>query len=192
MWEQSKSVKRRFNDGHFHNKYFVGHGIDIGAGPDCLDRYKHVFKQMIKVDPWDWEHGDAQYMATVQDNTYDFVVASHCFEHMVDPYIALENWIRIVKPGGYIIITIPEEFLYERGIWPSINNTDHKFSFSIHKTKLNMPQHISVMELLLTFNNISVRKLELIDDVFNENDPTDQTAFIICESAIEIILQKDK
>lgn len=192
MWEQSKSVKRRFNDGHFHNKYFVGHGIDIGAGPDCLDRYKHVFRQMTQVDAWDWEHGDAQYMATVPDNMYDFVVASHCFEHMVNPYIALENWIRIVKPGGYIIITIPEEFLYERGIWPSVNNTDHKFSYSIHKSKLNMPQPISVMELLLQFNNISVRKIELVDDVFNPDDPTDQTAFIICESAIEFILQKDK
>mgnify|MGYP000444849738 CR=1 FL=1 len=43
MWEQSKSTKRRFNDGHFHNKYFVGHGIDIGAGPDTLNRYKHIF-----------------------------------------------------------------------------------------------------------------------------------------------------
>ena len=29
MWEQSKSVKRRFNDGHFHNKYFVGHGLTV-------------------------------------------------------------------------------------------------------------------------------------------------------------------
>jgi hypothetical protein len=55
-----------------------------------------------------------------------------------------------------------------------------------------MPQPISVMELLLQFNNISVRKIELVDDVFNPNDPTDQTTFIICESAIEMILQKDK
>jgi hypothetical protein len=53
-----------------------------------------------------------------------------------------------------------------------------------------MPQPVSIMELLLTFDNINVRKLELIDDVFNVNDPTDQTMFIICESAIEMILQK--
>lgn len=190
MWEQSKSVKRRFNDGHFHNKYFVGYGIDIGAGPDPLGRYKHVFRQMEQVDRWDIENGDAQYMATVPDNTYDFVVSSHCFEHMVDPYIALENWIRITKPGGYLVITLPEEFIYERGVWPSVNNPDHKFSFSIHRTKHNMPQPVSIMELLLTFDNINVRKLELIDDVFDVNDPNDQTMFIICESAIEMILQK--
>jgi ubiquinone/menaquinone biosynthesis C-methylase UbiE len=190
MWEQSKSTKRRFNDGHFHNKYFVGHGIDIGAGPDTLGRYKHVFKQMTQVDRWDLEHGDAQYMASAPDNTYDFVVSSHCFEHMVDPYIALKNWIRITKPGGYLVITLPEEFLYERGVWPSVSNPDHKFSFSIHKTKHNMPQPVSIMELLLTFDNINVRKLELIDDVFDVNDPNDQTMFIICESAIEMILQK--
>ena len=44
--------------------------------------------------------------------------------------------------------------------------------------------------IILSFDNINVRKLELIDDVFDVNDPNDQTMFIICESAIEMILQK--
>ena len=32
MFEQSKAVKRRCNIGAFHNRYFIGEGIDIGCG----------------------------------------------------------------------------------------------------------------------------------------------------------------
>lgn len=190
MWEQSKSTKRRFDDGQFHTNYFVGHGIDIGAGPDSLGEYKHAFKQITEVDSWDKEQGDAQYMEGVEDNKYDFVVSSHCLEHMYDPQIALGHWIRIVKPGGHVIITIPEEYIYERGYWPSQFNNDHKSSFSIHKTKHRMPKSVSVMELLLTYDNIVVKKIELIDDLFNIHQWVDQTRFINRECAIEFIIQK--
>jgi hypothetical protein len=36
MFEQSKAAKRRFQIGAFHQRYFVGHGIDIGGRPDPL------------------------------------------------------------------------------------------------------------------------------------------------------------
>ena len=36
MWEQSKAAKRRFHDGAFHSRYFVGNGIDIGGKADPL------------------------------------------------------------------------------------------------------------------------------------------------------------
>ena len=32
MKEQSKAAKRRFNDGYFHSRYFVGNGIDKKGG----------------------------------------------------------------------------------------------------------------------------------------------------------------
>ena len=35
-YEQSKAAKRRFDDGAFQSRYFVGRGIDIGGGPDPL------------------------------------------------------------------------------------------------------------------------------------------------------------
>lgn len=60
--------------------------------------------------------GDAQFLHTIDDNCYDFLHASHCLEHMVDWKIALENWIRVVIPRGYLIITIPEEQMYEKNL----------------------------------------------------------------------------
>ena len=83
--EQSKSVKRRFNDGAFHNRYFRGEGIDIGGAPDPLGQYAGVFSLMLSARTWDMEDGDAQYMEGVEDNQFDFLASSHCLEHMVNP-----------------------------------------------------------------------------------------------------------
>jgi ubiquinone/menaquinone biosynthesis C-methylase UbiE len=105
MYETSKSAKRRYYSGNFSNKYFVGHGIDIGGKPDSLGQYSEIFSKMQSVIVWDLEDGDAQYMKGVEDNTFDFVHSSHCLEHMLDVKEALKNWIRILKPGGYLIIT---------------------------------------------------------------------------------------
>lgn len=188
--EQSKSAKRRFNDGKFHNQYFVGRGIDIGAGGDSLAQYLHVFRGIQKIDSWDKQHGDAQYMNGIKDNTYDFVHSSHCLEHMVDPYTALHNWISITKPGGHLIITVPEETLYEHDKWPSRFNGDHKHSFTIHHSKNNLPANISLLTLLSKYNNIHIKRLELIDDFFDPTNPADQTRSVTTECSIEIILQK--
>lgn len=188
--EQSKSAKRRFNDGKFHNQYFIGCGIDIGAGKDSLAQYKHVFRGITKVDTWDKPQGDAQLMNGVLDNTYDFVHSSHCLEHMENPYVALRNWIRILKPGGFLITTVPEEYLYEHGKWPSRFNGDHKWNFSIGKTRYNMTKNVSVMELLQHYYNVEVQKIELIDHFFDVYDNSDQTRLPNAECAIEFIIKK--
>ena len=82
---------------------------------------------------WDLPDGDAQYLAGVPDGTYDFLHSSHCLEHMVDPGIAMANWVRVVRGGGYLVITIPDEELYEHLHWPSRFNGDHKWSFTIYR-----------------------------------------------------------
>lgn len=164
--------------------------MDIGAGPDSLEKLAYVFRGITKVDSWDMPQGDAQLMESVRDDTYDFVHSSHCLEHMVDPHTALRNWIRITKPGGYLVITVPEEDLYEHLKWPSRFNGDHKWSFSIGKSKGNMPKATSVMELLMRLPNIEVQRIVLVDDFFNPNDASDQTRSITTECSIEIILKK--
>ena len=112
MWEQSKAAKRRFSDGAFHTRYFVGEGIDIGGAPDPLGQYLAIFPRLNRVQTWDLEQGDAQFMRDVPDGRFDFVHSSHTLEHMQDARVALGNWARIVKPGGYLVIIVPDEDLY--------------------------------------------------------------------------------
>jgi len=193
MKEQSKSAKRRYYDGNFLRKYFVGTGLDIGCGPDSVGQYRSIFPLMKSVAPRDVENGDAQYLATVENETFDFVHSSHCLEHMVDPNIALIHWSRVLKRGGHLIITIPDEDLYEHGVWPSKGNPDHKWSFTICKDRPSMPRSINVVDLVkLHADTLECVRIHLVDDFYQEGlrPNIDQTLTPNAECAIEIIWKK--
>lgn len=44
-----------------------------------------------------------------KDSTIDYVLSSHVIEHFFDPIKTLKEWIRVVKPGGYIFIIAPHK-----------------------------------------------------------------------------------
>lgn len=194
MGEQSKALKRRFNDGNFTTRYFVGDGIDIGGKADPLNQYTTLLPAIKSVRTWDLEDGDGQYLESINDNSYDFLVSSHCLEHLEDVHIGLKNWIRIVKPGGYLVITVPDEDLYEIGHWPSLFNSDHKWTFTIHKSKSWSPKSINVLDLIIeNTESIVVEKICQINEFFREqfvSHKIDQTRTPVAECCIEIILRK--
>ena len=189
--ETTKARLRRSVDTRFVTQYFVGNGIDIGCGNDSLGEHKDHYVNIQSVRAWDLPDGDAQYMASVNDNTFDFVHSSHCLEHLRDPHEGFANWIRICRPGGYIVVTIPEEDLYEQRNWPSIYNPDHKTSWTIAKTKSWSPVSISLIPFLYGFvDQIQVIKIELIDHKYDYTlKQVDQTRGL-AESAIEFIVRK--
>ena len=192
MKETSKSISRRLRDPNFISRYFRGTGIDIGAGTDPVSLYHELFPLMGKVRIWDIKDGDAQVMEGVEDNTYDFVHSSHCIEHLHNPVIGLENWIRIVKPGGFVIVTVPDEDLYEQGIFPSNKNSDHKWTFTIYKKSSWSEKSINVLELLTVYDDtIEINKVELLNQSYRYSLPQfDQTLTPVGECAIEFILRK--
>ncbi|MBL8491932.1 MAG: class I SAM-dependent methyltransferase [Rhodocyclaceae bacterium] len=191
--EQSKAAKRRYHDGAFHARYFAGHGIDIGGKPDPLVNYVGVFARMQSVRTWDLEDGDAQLMAVVPVASFDFVHSSHCLEHMRDPVEALRHWVRILKPGGYLIVTVPDEDLYEHGFWPSRFNGDHKWTFTVAKPASWSARSVNVAELLVGLaDQIAVERLDLQADFFQETRDRnfDQTGTPTTECAIEFVARK--
>lgn len=192
MDETSKSTIRRLHDVRYVNTYFRGNGIDIGAGSDCLGKYKQQFPLITDVRSWDLQDGDAQYMKSVDDDTYDFVHSSHCLEHLIDPIVSFRNWIRICKPGGYIITCVPDEDLYEQGVFPSTFNLDHKTSWTISKDKSWSPSSFNVFDLLGHFRTeIEILKVELINGSYIYDAVRyDQTFEGISECAIEFIIRK--
>ncbi len=193
MFEQSKAAKRRFNDGAFHSRYFVGKGIDIGGAPDPLAQYAGMFLGIKEVRTWDLEDGDAQFMDGVPNEHFDFVHSSHCLEHMVDVRAALKSWIRILKPGGHLIVTVPDEYLYEHNYWPSRFNIDHKWSFTLCEPASTMPKSINVLSLASEFSEaLKLERLVLQKDFYQEtaDDGVDQTLTPVAECAIEMIWTK--
>jgi SAM-dependent methyltransferase len=43
------------------------------------------------------------------DESYDFVAASHVLEHVANPLRALQEWKRILKPSGSIVVVLPHK-----------------------------------------------------------------------------------
>ncbi len=44
----------------------------------------------------------------IADQQYDFILSSHSLEHTANPIRALKEWIRVVKPGGALIVLLPD------------------------------------------------------------------------------------
>jgi SAM-dependent methyltransferase len=192
MRECSKSISRRLADSRFATRYFVGRGLDIGGKPDPLALYLEFFPLANSIRTWDWEDGDAQFLGTEPDESYDFVHSSHCLEHLVSPWEGLRNWFRVVRPGGHLVITVPDEDLYEQGEFPSTFNKDHKHTFTIWKSRSWSDRSINVINLAESLGPSSqLLKLELLDATFRQRLPRyDQTMTPVGESAIEIVIRK--
>lgn len=192
MKECSKSIQRRVRDSRFALRYFVGDGVDIGGKPDPLAIYQELFPRIASLRTWDLEDGDAQLMASVADESYDFVFSSHCLEHLRDPAEGLRNWFRVLRPGGHLVITVPDEDLYEQGVWPSNHNRDHKSSFTVSKQRSWCPASINVLDVLRALGPFAdVRKVEVVDEAYRFELPRfDQTLTPVAECAIELIVRK--
>lgn len=192
MHETSKTLARRLQDHRFLSRWFVGEGIDIGCGEDFLGNYMHLFPLVTSIRPWDMADGDAQIMDGVPDGYFDFVHSSNCLEHLHDPQMGLNNWMRILKPGGHLIFTVPDEDMYEQGSFPSIHNKDHKWTFTIYKQQTWSTSSVNVMVLLSNLGSqLDIRKLEVLDHFYDFARQTgDQTLLPETEAFIEVVIRK--
>ena len=124
MREASKT--NQFRQPEFFKLYLGGSVLDIGAGQDLVCTHAQGF---------DMEHGDANHIDQYFSiECFDTVHSSHSLEHMHDPVSAIQKWWGLVKPDGYLIIVVPDEDMYEQGIWPSVFNTDHKSTYRLNKS----------------------------------------------------------
>lgn len=122
MGETSKAKARRLREGWFA-KYAPEDkiGLDIGCQHDPLNR---TYRR------WDliFEDGDAEQLDGLDNNMFRTVYAYHVLEHIENPITAIKNWLRVVKPGGHLIIGVPHRDLYEKKQAPPSNwNHDHKW-----------------------------------------------------------------
>lgn len=192
MKECSKSIQRRLTDSNFLRKYFVGDGLDIGGKPDPLSLYKELFPLITSVRTWDWEDGDAQFLKGVADGYLGFVHSSHCLEHLVDPAEGLRNWFRVVHEGGYLILTVPDEDMYEQGVFPSTFNFDHKWTFTIFKSKSWSDRSLNLLDMVRELGPAAeVIRIEQLTANYRFDLPRfDQTLTPVAECGIELVIRK--
>ncbi len=138
MDEATKTNRLRGDE--FRSQYLSGRVIDIGCGADLVVPY---------AVPFDIQQGDAQFILDYfSSEIFDCVHSSHCLEHMRDVRAALLEWWALVRPGGFLIVVVPHEDLYEQGLWPSLFNPDHKATFRLHKERTWSPVSFDLGELV--------------------------------------------
>ena len=156
MKESSKTKQVRSEE--FFNTYFKGKVIDIGGGSDAVTENAEVF---------DFDQGDAQQILEYRDKeSYDCVNSSHCLEHMKNVPSALSQWWGLVKPGGYMVIVVPHEDLYEQKIWPSVFATEehgHAATFRLNTKDTWSPVSYDILELANSLKNARVLESEVQD-----------------------------
>jgi len=106
MFEASKT--RRVRSQSFYDCFLSGSVLDIGCGEDLV---------VPHTQPFDLAYGDAERILEFfpAESTFDCVHSSHCLEHMRNVPDALTDWWSLVRPGGYMIIVVPDADLYEQG-----------------------------------------------------------------------------
>ncbi|MBC8282964.1 MAG: class I SAM-dependent methyltransferase [Nitrospinae bacterium] len=150
MDEASKTEKIRGPE--FRNKYFSGKVLDIGCGDNLV---------VPNAVPFDHEQGDAQEILNyLEPNTFDCVHSSHSLEHMSDVPKALQQWWQLVKPGGSMVIVVPDEDMYEQGVWPSLFNRDHSATFRLNKSNSWSPVSFDLGQVCSELPDAEVISLE--------------------------------
>lgn len=98
----------------------TGYGVDLGFGGDPIT------PAAIRVDlPRPYADylgdtypvqlgGDVADLKWFRDGALDYVYSSHVLEDFVDVRVVLREWLRVLRPGGRLIIYCPDEQIYRR------------------------------------------------------------------------------
>lgn len=77
--------------------------------PQAIERYD-VFD--VQAGPQVTIVGDIQSCPAIADNTYDVIVCTQVLEHIANPFLAVNELHRMLKPGGIILLTVPSSYPY--------------------------------------------------------------------------------
>jgi SAM-dependent methyltransferase len=192
--ETAKANNYRRKHDPFFQRIFRGKALDIGAGSDLLTRQGHF--PDCQCESFDLGDGNAEEILRYkQPQSYDLVYSSHCLEDLRDPGEALRQWYQLVKPGGFLVVVVPDEDLYEQGVFPSRFNPAHKWTFSIYKMQGESwsPRHINLFDLIREcIPQAQILRIGLYDTHYDyTKSQVDQTAAHPgAEAHIECVLKK--
>ena len=101
--------------------YCAGNGLDLGFGGDAIllsaitvDR-ELADPLRAKVSHSDPTHlvGDVSDLRWFKDNVMDYVFSSHVLEDFQDTSTLLAEWLRVLRPGGNLVLFLPDQAAYE-------------------------------------------------------------------------------
>ncbi len=114
-------------------------GVDLTAGGDMADRGGE--KGRVSVAD---VRASGDNLPMFADGQLDYVIARHNLEHYIDPLKTLEEWTRVLKPGGVIGLVLPDDEAFD-----TINADEthtHVFTRSSLKNLVSLITRLCVVE----------------------------------------------
>lgn len=144
------------------DKFLEGKILDIGAGKDPISADAQIF---------DKQHGNAENILDyLNKEEFDTIYSSHCLEHMSDPVQSINDWWKLLNPGGSMIIVVPDNDLYEQGFWPSLFNKEHKATFTFGPiTPGSRENHYNLIQLIDSLDGADIVTSEVQDNNYDYN-----------------------
>ena len=201
----------KFHDDHHSSmakEFCKGSGLEIGSLHSRLNVDANVkivdfidtetLKANYKDDPnvnvediWPVDIvANAWDLSKVDSNSVDFVMSSHVLEHLPNPAVAIEEWMRVVKPGGIVFFIVPDmryTFDKKRKLTP-IEDLLEKY-----KLKTNKVPYEAYDEFVnLTFDETGYSK-EFIQKMYEDQANihvhtfTEESLIGLCNALIDII-----
>lgn len=142
--DDSETSKHR----HLVAGYCTGNGVDLGSSGDP------VVPHAIQVDlpPAQYKHYNTtrpeaviQWRGSALDlpfknSTLDFVHSAHLLEDFTDWRPALSEWDRVLKPGGYMIIAVPDHGRFRAAVAAGQgDNMSHKHESHVGELTAALP-----------------------------------------------------
>lgn len=130
--EKPKTIK----DFNVYKKYFKAkNGIEIGGFSQIFNNEIPIYPIVKNVDGcnfssqtvWEGQVKEGnnynffdskkgyQYICEASDlnripsEKYDFIVSSHCLEHCANTLKTVNEWLRVIKKGGVILLVLPDK-----------------------------------------------------------------------------------
>ena len=103
------------------SRFLKGNGLEVGAGsrpfpvPDGVRVFYGDIRDRESLESYfkrrEIKTGaeiDAQTFAGLDSGSFDFVISAHVLEHLRDPVGSIVHAVRILKPGGVLLLVVPD------------------------------------------------------------------------------------
>ena len=130
--------------------------IPLGFAVKCCDLYPEIFR----VKGVEIKRGDLSGVLPYADGAFDFVVCLEGLEHIENPQQAVREFARLLKPGGELVVSVPNILnIEERFKWLVGGYTSH-FKPLSHEHLESLRRDFGGMEeIALHVNAISYSEL---------------------------------
>lgn len=146
---------------------------------------------MTALDTAAWPPEHLEALPGLPNDNYDFVHSDLSLAIVDNCFAALQRWFEVVKPGGHLILRVPDEDLAGRGLYPTPLAPDWKWTFTIYKRRSWSAKSINLVNLIMTLGeSAEIKRIVTLDGEMDYSAPIDFGTQPSGEAGIEVVIRK--